>query len=386
MKKVLLVGLFGTYNYGCEAIVRGSVEILNRKYEKEGCDITLATPNVDDDKKRLTGSGVKIVKRNLNKFKISNILRKAVTKIGQNFPVVIEDVVDLDSYDAVYSIGGDIYTLDHKGEAPLNLMAFGDYCLSKGISYNMLCCSIGPFKDDVITRKFITPHLKRISNIYAREDFTISYLKSIGVTDNVSYLADPAFQVEKKVYKMNRVIPAKVIGVNLSPLSSLHYFSTVDEAVDSQVATISKLLDDTSYSVKLIPHVKSDNENDDDFRYLECIYKKLKGMGYQNIEAVMNDDGFISRKNDLISCDLVIAARMHCAINAICSNVPTIFLSYSKKSIGMSKIVYGSSEFAVELSEFSDLKKLIKLSEGIPEFRGRVEKLQNLNAFDLSNS
>jgi len=380
VRKVLLVGVLGTYNYGCEAIVRGAVEILNRKYDGD-CKIILSTPDVEGDRVRLEGSGVELVKRRLNKYKLTNIIRKIAARFGFNFPVVIEDVVDLESFDAVYSIGGDIYTLDHRGEAPLNLMAFGDHCLKKGISYNMLCCSIGPFKDDLVTRKFIIPHLKRITNIYAREDYTANYLNSIGVSGNVSYLPDPAFQVAKKIYKKSSATPPKKIGINLSPLSSLHYYSTIDIAIQEQVSSIAKLLDDSSYCVKLLPHVKSTDHHDDDFSYLESIYLRLIEKGYKNIEFSKNDDGFIARKNDLMCCDLVISARMHCAINAICCNVPAIFLSYSKKSTGMANVVYGDPRFALELSSFSDIEKLIALSSEIPEFRSKIEKLQDLTSY-----
>lgn len=38
---------------------------------------------------------------------------------------------------------------------------------------------------------------------------------------------------------------------------------------------------------------------------------------------------------------MVIAARMHCGINAIICGVSAIFLSYSEKSRGMARLVYG---------------------------------------------
>ena len=42
---------------------------------------------------------------------------------------------------------------------------------------------------------------------------------------------------------------------------------------------------------------------------------------------------------------------MHCAVNAIVENVPAIFLSYSQKSIGMCKFVYGSEEWLIDLKD-----------------------------------
>ena len=61
--------------------------------------------------------------------------------------------------------------------------------------------------------------------------------------------------------------------------------------------------------------------------------------------------GFLGIKKQLRECKIVISARMHCAINAVCENVPTIFLSYSQKSIGMCKYVYGDDKWVILLNE-----------------------------------
>lgn len=52
MEKVLLIGIDGVYNYGCEAIVRGTVEILKAVNPK--IEVTYASYNFEDDRKRLS--------------------------------------------------------------------------------------------------------------------------------------------------------------------------------------------------------------------------------------------------------------------------------------------------------------------------------------------
>jgi polysaccharide pyruvyl transferase WcaK-like protein len=42
---------------------------------------------------------------------------------------------------------------------------------------------------------------------------------------------------------------------------------------------------------------------------------------------------------------------MHCAVNAIDEGVPAIFLSYSAKSIGMCRYVYGDDRWALSLKD-----------------------------------
>jgi len=43
-----MAGVGGLYNYGCEAIVRGTVRMLREQWP--GCEITYATPQVARDR------------------------------------------------------------------------------------------------------------------------------------------------------------------------------------------------------------------------------------------------------------------------------------------------------------------------------------------------
>ena len=47
MKNVLLIGIGGVYNYGCEAIVRGTIEILRNV--DPAIKISYASYNYEDD-------------------------------------------------------------------------------------------------------------------------------------------------------------------------------------------------------------------------------------------------------------------------------------------------------------------------------------------------
>ena len=378
--RVLLVGLYGVYNYGCEAIVRGSVEILKHKYNGN-VEITLATPSLLDDSKRLNDCDISLIERRFDKYKIKNIVRKLANKIGTNFPVIVDKVENIETYNAVYSVGGDIYTLDHEGFAPLNFMAFANDIIDRGIPYYMLCSSIGPFKQNS-ELKYIVPHLRKISRIYAREESTIQYLKSIGIVDNVQFLPDPAFQVDPKNKKKGkRRSNLKNIGINLSPLSAVHYYKSIDEGIDAQARSIEKLiLEMPEVFIHLIPHVKSQDRLDDDFRYLMEVKNRVTDNNNRVI-VYDADDGFVGRKEIIKKMDLVIAARMHCAINAICCNIPTIFLSYSQKAIGMSTLVYGSSDYVVDITKFENIVDLATKYYDIPDFEDAVKKLQDLDAW-----
>ena len=83
--------------------------------------------------------------------------------------------------------------------------------------------------------------------------------------------------------------------------------------------------------------------------------------------------GFIGIKKYLIKCDIIISARMHCAINAITCGVPTIFLSYSKKSIGMCEHVYENDSLVIDMNE--EFSK--EMQEKIQEIWKCKEKISN---------
>ena len=52
---------------------------------------------------------------------------------------------------------------------------------------------------------------------------------------------------------------------------------------------------------------------------------------------------------------------MHCAVNAITMNIPTVFLSYSEKAKGMAEYVYNTKNAVLSLSEFEDYGKVANI-------------------------
>ena len=113
-------------------------------------------------------------------------------------------------------------------------------------------------------------------------------------------------------------------------------------------------------NVMLLPHVISPNPQDNDFIYLQKIYDKVKVHCGSAIMLVDNDPGFVGLKLYIKQCDYVIAARMHCAVNAITVSVPTLFLSYSEKAKGMADFVYNSNETVVSLADFENISLIVE--------------------------
>lgn len=351
MKKILLIGIAGVYNYGCEAIVRGTVEILKKK--EPNSKIIYASSNYEDDKRRLEGCDVEIVRRPVRKWTLTNIAKKILSRFNIKINYCYDSVSILDGIDEVYSIGGDIYTLTVNGGYPESLPMFGDKCIKRGIKYYLWGCSVGPFTKNKEAEEFYKAHLKKVTRIYTREKESVAYLKSIGIESNVELIADPAFSVSPDVQQVEWTGKIQKIGLNLSPLSSLYCFSSLNEALESQIKTIIELLDYYDCSMVLLPHVVTPHKKDDDLAYLTDIYDRLPKEYKSRVELISNDPGFLGIKDELLKCDVVFAARMHCAVNAATAKVPIIFLSYSSKAKGMCEFVYGTTDFVMKLEDFT---------------------------------
>lgn len=93
------------------------------------------------------------------------------------------------------------------------------------------------------------------------------------------------------------------------------------------------------------------NEKDDDLRYLRKVKQAIEPEHQKLLTLLKSDPGFVGTKKELINCDLIIAARMHCAINALAAHVPTILIAYGRKAVGMCQYVYGNHDWVLQLSE-----------------------------------
>lgn len=178
MHKVLLYGINGVYNYGCEAIVRGTIELLKRT--SPDVEITLASQRPSDDKRRLADCPINIVPRQVKgRYSPQRVLRSLSLRFGIPFYPCIDDLKQLEGIDTVISIGGDIYTLNHNGRMDTLLFRFGEEVQRRGIPYILWGASIGPFTKNPQVELRMRDHLQQVTRIYAREELTIDYLVSI---------------------------------------------------------------------------------------------------------------------------------------------------------------------------------------------------------------
>ncbi|MCD7899781.1 MAG: polysaccharide pyruvyl transferase family protein [Bacteroides sp.] len=360
-KKILLVGVAGLYNYGCEAIVRGTVAIL--KSVDPLIKVYYASYNYDDDIKRLSNCDIEIIRRPKKKrWYYKNVIRKVCSYLKYTYEVPYDSINWVTKFDVIFSIGGDIYTLNHDTTYGKSLPVFCEKCTSLGLKYVLWGASIGKFEKNPNALKYYKEHLKKIDLIVAREENTFRYLKELDKTINVVLAPDPAFFVAPEIRNEEiKLTSKKLIGINLSPLSALYEYGSISIGVKKQAYAITRLIDLFNCEVLLLPHVLSPSKFDNDLRYLTMIYNAVSENYRSKINLISSDPQFIGIKKYLLQCDFVIAARMHCAINAISVDIPTVFLAYSEKAIGMSKYVYGTIESVISLSDFEKTEKVVEL-------------------------
>jgi len=300
------------------------------------------------------------------------------TVTGIPCPLYREDLSWVDECDIIFSIGGDIYTLppNYKNR-PLfpyyhPLIHFGNMVKKRGKKLVIWGASIGPFEGFPKAKKAFIEHLRTVDLIVSREPRTTSYLKSIGISDNVIERADPAFMVS--LPGGHNLFPSSnhkiKIGLNLSPLSTLYSFGdkAMPEVISKQADIIVSLIKNLDAEVILIPHVVCYfNINDDDLRYLKAMRNAIPKDLLGQVRLIDNDPGFLGTKQILSECDIVIAARMHCAINAIEAGVPTIFIAYSQKAVGMAEYVYGNKKWVIPIEKLTEDRLLALVKAQLSE-------------------
>ena len=385
MKTVLLIGIEGVHNYGCEAIVRGTVAILRSAWPS--LRILYASRRPEDDARRLAGCEVSVVPRlRLGRHSPVNLVRKALRLAGIRWQPSQDSLRMLDGVDAVFSIGGDMYTLGPGERLNASLPRFAEAAVTRGIPAVLWGASVGPFRDHPQAERFYRRHLGRLSLITAREGDTVAYLGSLGVSSNVVRCGDPAYAVAPETVAREgaRRGSTPTVAVNLSPLSVRHAGQTPEEVIVTQAAALQAIMDEHRVRLVLVPHVVSPHlDRDDDVAHLQRVRQAMTPRHRDGVDLVADDPGFLGVKRVLAGCDVVLAARMHCAINAMAAHVPTMLLSYSQKALGMCEYVYGhrrwvapvdglgSSSFLDTLGELISARTDVgaALSRRMPEIR-----------------
>ena len=353
MNRIAIYGIGGLYNYGCEAIIRGTVKYIKRVYGND-IIITYYSRNYCMDKTVTDEIGINI--QNIGRK--PSFFRRGISKVIDilRLPIVpfyrkeFENIIN--NSDIIFSVGGDIYTIPeherkkNKYRYANYLVEFGEKAIECGKKVVIFGASIGPFGNQDAAIKYYKRHFNRVDMIICRENESVEYLNSLGIRNNVYFLPDPAFLVCGEYTATER----KYIGVNLSELS-IHelYGKVTNEHILHITELLAEVIKNTDYPLMLIPHVLSPyTSEDNDLEFLSKVFDALP-QKIKNRVTLVVPNSFVDAKKYLSQCRIVISARMHCAVNSIIEGTPAIFLAYSQKSIGMAKFIYGNDDWCVPL-------------------------------------
>lgn len=334
----------GSLNRGCEAIIRGTLNIISSA--DDNASVTLASYRPESDT-ALNLNTVKMESRELNSIEkiISAFKIKLTHSEKYYFKKTYSPVIkNGEKSDICLSIGGDTYCYGDNASARV----ITEMLHKKHKKVVLWGASIG--EEDLSPEKI--EGLKNFDAVFAREPLTFELLSKYVDKDKLFMFSDPAFCMEKEELPLpDGFEPKKTIGFNLSPLVVNKNPALVPICTELLRAIISN----TDFQIALIPHVTE--EGNDDCTVLDKIYENLDCP--QRVVKISGDLNAMQYKGYITRCRMFIGARTHATIAAYSGCVPTIVLGYSVKSRGIAKDLFGKEMFVVDSLNLTSSDELI---------------------------
>lgn len=363
--KIIFYGNGSSGNHGCEAIVRGTEQLLGK------ANYTVLSENVSDD--CLYGLD-----------KIANLLSaKTETRLDFRF---IKSYIKLKLTGNFTEMDGLNYlpTIQKlRGHADLALSVGGDnYCYGNtaiygylnseyhknGIKTSLWGCSIEP---DIVMKPDVVADLRQYDIVTARDSITFEAVKTIGA--NVFFMPDPAFHMLPQRCNFDHLLWNKeVIGINISPhiiVSEIHQ----GVVYNNYKALIQYILLNTNANIALIPHVVW--ASNDDRIPLRQLYNDFD----QNSRVIFVEDHSAPELKYIISkCSFFIGARTHATIAAYSTGVPTLVVGYSVKAQGIARDLFGNeADYVLPVQQLRDSDELTKAFCKLYEKRSEIRSHLN---------
>ena len=362
--KYFLFNHEGSKNHGCEAIVRGSMNIIENSDEK--AEFVLSSNNPSDDE-ILNNITVKAA-RTRALTKVEKLIAAVDLKINNSETYALQKmyspiVSDAEDCDVCLSVGGDTYCYgDNHG-----IQVLTRELKKRGKKTVLWGASIGA--EDLSERKLES--LRDFDAIFTREPITYELLKANGANDNIYLFSDPAFCMERvEVEPIDGFTRENTLGFNISPLVASGDPRKKEIAEDF----LRFVFENTTMKVLLIPHVVEENNNDYDF--MKPIFEKFEHTG--RIAILPPDLEARQYKGYIAGTRFFVGARTHSTIAAYSSGVPTIALGYSVKARGIAKDIFGEEKYVLDIKAMTDYEELrdefLKLLENENEIRRDLMK------------
>lgn len=338
---VVLMGNGSPDNGGCEAITKGTVEILKATFPN--VEVTDCYFDYTGHYSADTQNGVHPIaypaRWTPKWWFLQPALQCSLMLTSQILFASHKHFIR--QADVVLSLGGDNYSLDYG--VPRRFIAMGQYVKRLGTPFVIWGASVGPFADRSAFERRMAAHLRSdVDLILLREEASRAYLQQVGVTQNVRMVADPAFmmQPEESAWRLHES-PSRYVCINFSSLMAKYvtggqmepWVKMCAETID----TLAKRCD--GIPLVFIPHVKAD------YDFMQAVMPHLQDKGC----VIMADKRLnAAQMKGVIAHAMVnVACRTHSTIASFSTAVPTISLGYSIKSKGLNLQMYGHEDYLV---------------------------------------
>lgn len=351
-------------NRGCEAIAKGTVEVLGLSKDQY---IGWCT-NINLDNQLQLGNYTTLIPAQKR-----TILHKAVTRIGRSINPLSKKAIQHDyayryndfldmigENDVCLITGGDMLCY---GDNQVNYIV--DHVKQKGNKVVLWGCSVG--------KERLTKDQLRILNefdiITARESPTYEFLHTELGLKTVQLFPDPAFVIEPKKISLPRYFNNNIFGINIS-----NYVDADKNKVEKFYSIIREiinyLLKETDYTIVLFPHVFWSDQDD------RKVCKKMVDY-FANDKRVQlfNSEGFTYEeiRYAISKCRFFAGARTHSVISAYTMAIPTIALGYSIKSIGIAKDLSLSEQLVTDYRGLNNSRNLQQRIEYLIENECKIK-------------
>jgi colanic acid/amylovoran biosynthesis protein len=378
--RIYLSGHNALWNRGCEAIVRGTADVVRSL--APGSEVLVPSIDVDRDREQWPDArewGVSFVPWTPSPLTrvwvhAQRLPIRTLKRAGWPFGVPADLRERLRSVDLVLSIGGDNYTLDYL--LPTPILGVDQAALDLGVPVVLWGASVGPFEREPDFVPVVRDHLRRMALITVREPVTLDYLTgTLGLSRAQVFLgADPAFRMLPEPFALEGILPDSpngVLGFNLSPL--MERFRGAGSRGDltcEAAAFVREVVVGSEMGVVLVPHVipyEPRMRRHCDHHYLERVRSvaiEQYGVPPAKVTLLPPNLNAARIKHVIAACRAFIGARMHSTIAAFSTGVPTGSIAYSPKAVGMNVRLFGHDRFVVSSRELSSLA-LLELFEAV---------------------
>ena len=352
-RKVYLCGHTGSINRGCEAIIRSTVNILKQVGVE---NVSALTFNRADDMALGVHEVVNLLpyKRKPFIYRVISVMQRKLfhkDTIGAGY--FYRTTLKQSDENSIYmNVGGDTYCYG----TPYISYALNAYAERRNIPNIFWGCSVD---EHALSDRAMQADLNKYSGIVVRESLSEEILKKVVHDKNkILKCCDPAFQlpIQKTILPEN-FMEGNTLGINLSPLVFADSNDENDVMYQNVYSLIDYIINQTDMNVCLIPHVYKIKENLQDSYVLGKIYRKYTHSG--RVLLVNQELSCTQLKYIISKCRFFIGARTHSTIAAYSTEVPTIALSYSIKSRGIAKDLFGKEEgYVIEYKNIDSIDVL----------------------------